>query len=183
MREYLLTIWGIFDPIYFKFTRLCYVSERGEADNIFRVRLTRYKGKPVVLSDGTKINKNDTLVKIHLHNVRLLSELITVKSEIKKAKVIYEYVKQSLPKIEQYVRNHKHENEIKGIIGITLLNRGAERLGFEVFSISNPIYKVLKYSAFLPICFLFGSKPSLGKHSIPSYLFMSKEKLSKLYKV
>jgi hypothetical protein len=152
--------------------------------NIFRIKLTKYKGRNISLSDGTQINKNDTLVKIHLHNVRLLKELKDIKSEFKKAKVIYSYVQKSLPGIEMYIRNNVHSDKIKGIIGITLLNKGSEHLGFEIFDISNPIYKWFKQFAFLSIGILSSKNSSVRyilNHQKPKYLFMSTKKLSIMY--
>ncbi|WP_018663547.1 YkoP family protein [Heyndrickxia acidiproducens] len=182
MRDYLISIWGIIDPLYYHCTRLKYISV--EEDNIFRVRLTKYKGRSIVLLDGTQINKNDRLVKIHLHNVRLCHEFKNLNSELKKALMIYHYVKRSLPGIELYIRNHPYSGEIKGIIGITALNKGCKRLGFEVFDISHPIYKWFKQIAFLPIEMISGQHSLLHvlKHQKPSYLFMSREKLSRLYR-
>ncbi|MEI3607811.1 hypothetical protein SPD48_19175 [Pseudogracilibacillus sp. SE30717A] len=84
----------------------------------------------MVLADGT--NKNDTLVKIHLHNVQLLKEISTIKSELNKAKMIYHYVQNSLLEVVLYIQNNSGSNIIKGIIGISLLNKGCERLGFEL---------------------------------------------------
>nr|WP_309143495.1 hypothetical protein [Bacillus sp. V3B] len=100
MRGYLISIWSLIDPLYYFCTRLIYLPSEEKEGNIFRIRLTKYKGRKIVLSDGTQINKNDTLVKIHLHNVRLSKELKDVKSEIKKAKMIYRYVQKSLPGFE-----------------------------------------------------------------------------------
>ncbi|RFU70678.1 hypothetical protein D0469_05560 [Peribacillus saganii] len=185
MRGYVLSVWNVLDPLYLKFTRLCCLPDTDETSNIFRVRLTCYKGRDITLSDGTQIKKNDTLVKIHLHNVRLLNELKHISSELKKSKIVYEKVQKSLPGIEAYISSHKYENEIKGIIGITTLNRGCERLGFEVRCIAHPVYKWLKWASFLPIMCLSVSKPSmkkLVKQGAPSYLFMSKEKLIHIYK-
>lgn len=104
-----------------------------------------------MLSDGTKIQKNDLLLKIHLHNIRLTRELLHLNSEIKKGCYIYEQVKEGLPYIANYLRNHEQFSEIKGIIGITMLNKGCERLGFETFSIVNPFYKWFKTIAFIPM--------------------------------
>ncbi|MFC7061679.1 YkoP family protein [Halobacillus seohaensis] len=183
MRGYLISIWSIFDQIYFKFTRLSYLSNQGEEENIFRVRPTRYKGRSLTLSDGTNIQKNDMVIKIHFHNVRLLAEIKNVNNEIVKAKVIYKHVTQSLPGVEQYIRSHKNSDNIKGILGITSLNRGCQLVGFEVFNISNPLYKIFKFASFLPISILFGSTPSFRKKTLPSYLFMSKEKLASMYRL
>ncbi|CAM3722324.1 YkoP family protein [Mesobacillus zeae] len=186
MRYYLLSAWSIFDPLYYRFTRLTKLQDSGTARNIFRVRLTRYKGRDVILSDGTHITKNDLLVKVHLHNVRLLTDLYSIRSEVRKAKLIFYHVQRSLPGIEGYIRFHKRSNEIKGIIGITTLCTGSTRLGFEVFSISNLVYKWLKWATFLPITLLSANElpiKKLVKKPPPSYLFMSKDKLSKLYKI
>ncbi|MCQ6274889.1 hypothetical protein JMM81_07915 [Bacillus sp. V3B] len=185
MRGYVLSFWSLIDPLYYFFTRLTCLPCEEIKGNIFRIRLTKYKGRNIVLSDGTQINKNDTLVKIHFHNVRLLKELKDIKSEIKKAKIIYRYVQKSLPGIGVYIQNCRHSQEIKGIIGITLLNKGCERLGFEVVYISHPIYKWFKRLAFLPIGILFSQNASI-RHILndqqPTYLFMSKKKLSNMYR-
>ncbi|NEU31689.1 hypothetical protein GN156_13030 [bacterium LRH843] len=185
MRGYLISIWHMLDPLYYLCTRLRFPPCERLDSNIFRVRLTRYKGKNIVLSDGTQINKNDTLVKIHLHNVRLLKELIEIKSEWKKAKMIYRYVQHSLPGLDSYIRNNNRSNEIKGIIGITFLTKGCERLGFEMIEISNPIYRWFKWCAFLPIEILSGKQFSIKKmfqHHPPAYLFMTKNTLAHLYR-
>ncbi|KOP83867.1 hypothetical protein ACFFHH_00215 [Cytobacillus solani] len=184
MRGYVLSIWSIIDPLYIFFTRLTYLHNKSGETQILRVRLTKYKGRPIVLSDGTKINKGDILVKIHLHNIRLLKEISLIKSEVKKAKIIYRYVFTSLPGVEQFIRNNQHAKDIKGIIGITLLNKGCERLGFEVIEPSNRLYIWFKWFAFLPIEILSNQHSIVHdlKHRKPKYLFMSTKKLVSLYK-
>ncbi|RFU64218.1 hypothetical protein [Bacillus sp. V59.32b] len=186
MKGYLLSLWSFLDPLYFSCTRLTYLPEKESFQNIFRVRLTCYKGKDVSLSDGTHIKKNDTLVKIHLHNARLLNELKHINSELKKGKIIYQSVQRSLPGIEAFIRNHESSNQIKGIVGITTLNKVCDRLGFEVVDISHPVYKRVKLITFLPIMWLSPTNSSIRnmvKQSSPSYLFMSKDTLTKLYKI
>ncbi len=94
--------------------------------------------------------------------------------------------KKSLPDLALYIQNHPKADKIKGIIGITMLNRGADRLGFEFVSISNPLYKWFKWIAFIPICLLSGNNSIIKmiKNNIsssPQYLFMSKESLLERY--
>ncbi|MEQ2525542.1 hypothetical protein EKG37_11960 [Robertmurraya yapensis] len=182
MRNQILSIWKICDPFYYFCSRLTYVTTNG--DNIFRIRLTKYKGRNITLSDGTQILKNDTLVKIHLHNIRLLMEVKDIKSELKKAKLIYRYVQNSLPGVENFIRNHHKTSDIKGIVGITSLSKGTERLGFEIIDIMNPFYKWYKKLSFLPIGLLSNKGTSVNqilKVESPIYLFMSKDKLSQIY--
>lgn len=186
MRGYVLSIWSLLDPIYFHCSRLTFPPRVGTENSILRIRITKYKGRNTTLSDGTTIQKNDLMVKIHLHNVKLLKELKEIKSEIKKGKMIYRYVQKSLPGVEAYIRNSPYANEIKGIIGITLLSKGCERLGFEIIEITHPIYKWFKRMAFLPIGILSSPKSSIWqmlKEQCPHYLMMSTNKLSDMYKV
>lgn len=175
LRLYFLTVWSIFDPIYFSFTRLKFIEKHG----VFRVRLTRYKGKTIHLSDGTIINKNDLLVKIHLHNVRLIKEMNHIDSDIRKALYIFKQVEKSLPSLANYVKNHPKYEQIQGIIGISGLNKGTSRLGFENFKIQNQLYRRYKHMIFLAI-YLLTSKSQKIKRS-PEYLFMSKNVLLKNY--
>ncbi|UAL53095.1 MULTISPECIES: YkoP family protein [Metabacillus] len=179
VRLYVISAWSIIDPLYFFFTRLHYLEQTKKNDTIFRVRLTRYKGRLVVLSDGTMIKKNDVLVKIHLHNARLLKELQSIDTDFKKAMLLYKKVKESLPHLALYIQRHKNKGEIKGIIGITMLTKGCERLGFESYTISSPTYKWFKKLALYPIYLLSMSKlpPKGKKRPSPKYVFMSKESL------
>ncbi|MFD1038861.1 hypothetical protein ACFQ3N_10740 [Virgibacillus byunsanensis] len=177
MKSYLLGVWNAIDPVYYNLTRLHYVPDTEQRNTLFRVRLTTYRGVSVVLSDGTLIKKGDLLIKIHLHNVRMINELQSTTSEVKKAVFIYHMVKRSLPRLANYVESNYGNKNIKGIIGITTLYRGASRLGFEVFPIKNRYYRFFKKSTFIPINLLANTIDD----STPVYLFMSKSNLVKRY--
>lgn len=177
MKNYLLSAWHIVDPIYYLFTRLQYVLDHENEKTIFRVRLTRYKGSPVTLQDGTEIKRNDLLLKIHLHNVRILTELHSIRSELKRAVLIYHLVKRALPRLAYYVQTHNRYHDIKGIIGITSLFRSADRLGFEMMPIHNTFYRHYKKNTFIFIQLLANNTIS----NDPVYLFMSKGELIKKY--
>ncbi|MCP8615615.1 YkoP family protein [Salirhabdus salicampi] len=185
MRRYFIKVWYFCDPLYYSFTRLKYIGKHNKnPGNIFRVRLTRYKGREVTLKDGTTIRKNDLLLKIHLHNVRILHDIQHIKDDVKKGFMIYQIVKESMPGLATYVQSHKRYDEIKGVIGITMLSKGSRRLGFEKVTIKNLIYKWMKVCTFLPICFLSLTRPSIGKiRKLPEpvYLFMSKADLVNRY--
>lgn len=178
VKSYFLFLWRLIDPIYYLCTRLTYTG-----DSVFRVRLTRYRGKTVWLSDGCKIAKNDLLVKIHLHNVRIFKELYDVKNDLRKTRLLYRRVEQSLPSLAAYIEQHRRHEEIKGVIGITMIDRVCTRLGFERATISSRIYKRLKQIIQLPIYLITSPSPSLKqfKKQHLNYLFMSKEFLLDTY--
>lgn len=182
LRPFLLTIWRYVDPLYFALTRLQYPCQ-DQKEGVFRVRLTRYKGKDVVLSDGIIICKNDVLLKIHFHNARLLQELSNINHELSKGRAIFKQVLQSMPHLTTYILNHPEKAKIKGIIGITLINKGFAPLGFECFLPENKFYLWFKKTTQIPIYLLSCSKLSvrnIKKHQ-PVYLIMSKEKLLEKY--
>jgi hypothetical protein len=176
-----LSMWKKVDSIYFSFTRLVYIKNKFGENIIFRVRLTKYKGHKVTLSDGTIINKNDSLLKIHLHNAKLLGIVQEYESEVRKALFTYRSVKDSLPSIADYIQTHRYEHEIKGLIGITSLYKGCRKLGFEVYPIHNLYYKLFKRVSFFPIHVLSSIKFNKEMPQ-PVYLFMSKEGLLNKYK-
>ncbi|MFD1361663.1 YkoP family protein [Lentibacillus salinarum] len=173
MKRYLLTIWGTLDPIYYNFTRLHHVADHERNKTIFRVRLTKYKGSSVVLKDGTMIHKHDLLLKIHLHNVRMIRELKDVRSEVQRALLLYHMVRDDLRCLSRYIAKHPKRHEIKAIIGITMLNKGTRRLGFETFSIQNRYYRLFKQLTCLLINFIANS----SNGNPPVYLFMSTNQL------
>jgi hypothetical protein len=177
LRLTILWIWQLLDPLFYLISRLHYIYTEGKTKSIFRVRITRYKGKNVTLTDGTNINKNDLLIKIHLHNVRLLKEFVYVNNDLIRARLIYKRVLNSLPPLANYLKEHPEVDNIKGIIGITTVNKVADLLGFETQHPVSKFYCFLKKYGQLPIFLL--STPSLDKFKKQklTYLFMSKEKL------
>ncbi|MBP1079654.1 MULTISPECIES: YkoP family protein [Bacillus] len=182
LRIYLVSIWSIIDPVYYLFTRLRCIQSNDSYQPVFRVRLTKYKGKDVCLPDGTKICKNDMLLKVHLHNVRLLRETLVNQNQVMQGRYIYKRVKQSMPYLAMYINNHKDKSMIKGIIGITLINKGIKNLGFECFEPENKFYKWFKKISLFPIYLLSTNTASydMKKHKLV-YLMMSKNNLLSKY--
>lgn len=173
-------IWTTLDPLYFKFTRLTYVNQ-SDFQNVFRVRLYKYRGPDIILDDGTTIHHKDLLIKIHLHNIRILNETKQIKGDLAKARYIQKLVKSSLPGLAQHVLNHSKNNEIKGIIGVTTIRKCIRPLGFSLFEISNPITRLVKYIT-CSIIYLSFHRLSMKtlqslKHQKPVCLVMSKQKL------
>ena len=183
IRLSILSIWNLIDPIYFFMTRLQYVKTNDNTKAIFRVRLTKFKGKDVTLSDGTIIHKNDVLLKIHLHNVHLFKEMLKKEKHPLKGIAIYKMVLSSMPLLAQYIKNHAEEQNIKGIVGITMINKGVKKLGFDRVIPEKIIYRWFKKISQFPIYMLSKSPSSLFNKSKcqPVYLLMSKEKLLEKY--
>lgn len=181
-----LAVWRRLDPLYFACTRLKYVEPGGA--NIFRVRLLTYRGPAIRLRDGTTIEPGDRLLKIHLHNARVLSALLcredgcAERDVLTRSRLLYRLTEQSLPGIARHICALHNPTDIKAIIGITQINRGCQRLGFEVLPLSSRIYRLLKWVTLLPIYLLSVDRPwqSLRKHE-PKMLLMSRLELLTRY--
>lgn len=184
LRNCFIYVWACIDPIYYFLTRLISLAKQSmNKHNIFRVRLTCYKGCEVTLSDGTLIQPNDLLIKIHLHNVSILKEVRHFNNEITRGKWIYRAVERSLPDLASYLKEHERYDDLKGIIGITMLGTVPCRLGFEEVPISNGYYKWFKWLVQVPISYLMVinfSWRTVCKQE-PHYLFMSKTQLFNKY--
>ncbi|MCM3568944.1 YkoP family protein [Neobacillus mesonae] len=182
IRLAIIWLWKLLDPIFYLCSRLHYINDEKNNRSIFRVRLTRYKGKPIVLSDGTEIERNDLLLKIHLHNVRLLFESLKIKNDLKKSRHTYKLVFHSMPALTSYLRDHPQEAKIKAVIGITTLNRGVQSLGFECFSPNSFWYCFLKKLGQLPIFLLSGtSLKYFQKHQLNLFIFIQANSLRKIW--
>ncbi|MBP1933558.1 YkoP family protein [Ammoniphilus resinae] len=181
MFQAILPFWGIIDQIYFQFNRLQFIDKDG--GNVFRVRPICYRGETLILKDGTEIHSGDLLLKIHLYNYALMKEMVGMRSEIRRALFVYQMVENSMPGLAKYLHLHPRSEEIKGVIGITLLNRGVRHLGFDSIPIANDYYRRWKKSYMVPMYYICHGfhKGNSNKKLDPKILVMSKNRLFESY--
>jgi hypothetical protein len=129
MNSGLLRLWGYWDSIYQRCTRLRYV-EKG--NNIFRIVLLRYRGEPLVTSDQHTIHSGDLIVKLHIHNYYFATLCKGIKDELRLALLLRRHIMLSLPSLAAYLERLEPKEEIKGIVGTTMLHKGVEPLGFTI---------------------------------------------------
>jgi hypothetical protein len=91
---------------------------------------------------------------------------------------------ESTPLLAAFIFHHPEEARIKGIIGVTLINKGFRPLDFDSIKPKNKLYNWYKKTSQIPIYLLSCSRISVAniKKHHPVYLMMSKEKLLKKYK-
>lgn len=129
MNTGLLMLWGYWDSIYQRCTRLRYV-EKG--NNIFRIVLLRYRGEPLITSDQRIINPGDLILKLHIHNYYYATLCKGIKNDLRLALLLRRHIMLSLPKLAAYLERLERREEIKGIVGTTMLHKGVEPLGFSI---------------------------------------------------
>lgn len=129
MNSGLLMLWGYWDSIYQRCTRLRYV-EKG--NNIFRIVLLRYRGEPLFTSDQQTISPGDLIVKLHIHNYYFATLCKGIKDDLRLALLLRRHIMLSLPKLAACLERLERREEIKGIVGTTMLHKGVEPLGFSI---------------------------------------------------
>jgi Predicted xylanase/chitin deacetylase len=122
----IFVLWEKWEYIYANLFQI----KRINATNLFRLTKKRYKGPDLYDGNGDLLAaKGDIVAEIHLDNIRFqCKETDSHKVGLK----ALSRVKESLPVLAQYITESSDYQDIKVLLGLTLLNRGVKRLGFEV---------------------------------------------------
>ncbi len=104
--------------------------QRINSTNFFRLATTRYKGPDLYTLDGELLaKKGDIVGEIHLDNIRFQSKCPNTRSIGLWA---LRQVRQSLPDLAKHICENPVYENIRVFVGLTLLNRAATGLGFNV---------------------------------------------------
>ncbi len=129
MNSAILSLWGVWDYIYQRCSRLQYV-EKGR--NIFRIVVLRYRGEPLTTTDDRHIRPGDLILKLHLHNYHFAKLCRGMRDETRIVLLLRKHILESLPQLAVFLASLPQVDEIKGVVGTTMIHKGAEPLGFSV---------------------------------------------------
>ncbi|WP_134686404.1 YkoP family protein [Brevibacillus migulae] len=183
MNTGILLLWGIWDALYQRCTRLRYI-EKGK--NIFRIVLLPYRGESLITSDQRQINRGDMIIKLHIHNYLFARLCRDVKDEVRLVLMLRRHIVHSLPQLADYLRMLPERDQIKGIVGTTMLHKGVEPLGFTVSDV--PMSWFFRYKRWYLRLMLRIIHPQ-GKERVMNWnehmplkrVYMSKEELFRRY--
>lgn len=177
--------WSVFRRIAVKglsswerlFAKL-YLVERIDSSNVFRISKTRFQGPDLYSQTGQLlVQRGDLVGEIHLDNPRLCTGTNSCRQGIH----LLGQVRSSLPGLASYVAENPEYRDIKVLLGLTLINQGAERFGFQVRSM--PLTLSTRLAGFLQkiLLVLYASpgKARLKKylHKHPKLVWISKQQL------
>jgi Predicted xylanase/chitin deacetylase len=175
-RKLFLGLWDRWEQF---FARL-YKIERISSTCIFRISRSRYHG-PALYSTGGQLlaQAGDLVGEIHFDNSRLQREGSTTGE---KGMHLLHQVRKSLPALARFVANNPDYRSISVIVGLTLINQGAQHLGFQVQELPPTIF--LRWMGFWQrqIKLIYNSKPEKIKTinhdgNDPRLVWMSKQQL------
>lgn len=93
--------------------------------DLLKIRFTRYNGRAIDLPDGTHVDRGDSIIELHFRNRGFL--------EVGEKTPAWKYMQligQNLSALAQWMQEPDFPAAPHAIYGMTLLYRGAPRLGF-----------------------------------------------------
>jgi hypothetical protein len=112
----------------------------GAPHTIFRLRLARFGGRPMTLPGGAVICKGDQVGELHLHS-EVVGEMMRTQGQW----ALMQAMKEDLAALARWVRDDEELADLRAIWGITLLSRGAPRLGFILRERPRNLYTILEH--------------------------------------
>ncbi len=183
VKEIALMLWGLWDRIYYTFSRLQFVSKE---DNLFRIVRKKYRGVPLQTKSGQWIHKGDEIIKLHIYNYRLAKEINKHGTEVSMGLYMKREIEKSMIGLSEFLASQPDIKKVKAIVGTSMLNRGAERLGFALQEVSPSWY--FRYKSFLfKIIYLlvhpfgYAYLKQHGKRLQSKHMIMSIDELFDLY--
>lgn len=97
-----------------------------------RLVLSRHRGPPVRLADGTVVAPGDSIAEIHLDNVEIARRLSAGDRGGRPTSWVWVVLRQMARDLEVLAEPGGLAPEVRALRGVTLLARASRRLGFEV---------------------------------------------------
>lgn len=129
----LISLWLQWERAFHVLFKL---KQVGEGDTpAFHYRVTTYNGEKLNLAEGGMIAKGDSIAELHFDNRMLSGIAAESRSPLTTGIRILREVERALPQLANQLVNDPDAKDIKAVYGVTMIHRGADRLGFEVFKL------------------------------------------------
>lgn len=132
-KKMLISLWLMWEKAFHAMFKLKQVGD--SSDPTFYYRVVTYTGKDVDLTEGSRIVKGDLVAELHFDNKMLSDIAMTSKSPIATGIRMLREVEQALPQLAVQLEDDPDAKDIKAVYGVTMIHRGADRLGFEVLKL------------------------------------------------
>ncbi|MGZ4113224.1 MAG: polysaccharide deacetylase family protein [Tumebacillaceae bacterium] len=122
------------------FAKLYGVKTFDEQNPFLHYRVRKYQGSPISLEDGTEIRKGDKIAELHLDNEMLLHFSAHARSSMKVAIQMIRHMAPLMPLVAERFACDPEFADVKGIYGVTIINRGVQQFGFTVLELEKSVF-------------------------------------------
>ncbi|WP_051251176.1 polysaccharide deacetylase family protein [Paenibacillus harenae] len=137
-KRVLISLWLLWEKAFHFAFRLKTVGDAQDA--AFHYRVTTYNGDAVELSEGVRVVKGDRIAELHFDNRKLSSIAATSKSPVATGIRMLREVEQALPLLADQLADDADAKDIKAVYGVTMIHRGADRLGFKIHELPEGLF-------------------------------------------
>ncbi|MHA7964042.1 polysaccharide deacetylase family protein [Paenibacillus sp. CAU 1782] len=137
-KRIIISLWLLWEKAFHVVFRLKVVGN----DNppAFHYRVTKYGGESVSFEDGSKVEKGDRIAELHFDNRMLSGLAATSKSPLATGIRMLREVERALPRLAKQLKADPDAVGVKAVYGVTMIHRGAERLGFHVYKLKEGLF-------------------------------------------
>lgn len=136
VKRVVVWVWMLWEKLFHVMFHLHPVGD----GSFMHYRIIKYSGPDLVLRDQSRIQRGDLVAEIHFDNETMYRIGMQSKSAIQIALRLIREVKVALPDASRQFTVLHREQPIKAIFGISMVNRGAEALGFDTFSLKPGLF-------------------------------------------
>lgn len=122
------------------FHRVFHTNPVGSPSPSFHYRMTKYHGGPIDIGGDQTLEDGDSIVELHFDNRTLLEIAHQSASPIAAAIRLVRMVEKQLPTIASAVSRDPAAREAKTMYGVTMIHRGATKLGFGVHELPAGVF-------------------------------------------
>ncbi|MCM3630169.1 polysaccharide deacetylase family protein [Paenibacillus glycanilyticus] len=121
--------WLFYEKLFHVVFRLKHV---GGENSCFHYRVIKYHGEPIKLADNGYLKNGDKIVEMHFDNKMLSNIALQSSSPLATGIKLLREMDQALPELARAVAKDPEAEDARAAYGVTMIHRGADRLGFQV---------------------------------------------------
>ncbi|REK75990.1 polysaccharide deacetylase family protein [Paenibacillus paeoniae] len=137
-KRMIISLWLMWEHAFHILFRL---KKVGSSDTpAFHYRVTTYNGDDLKFAEGGSIAKGDSVAELHFDNRMLSNITATSRSPLATGIRMLREVERALPQLADQLSADPDAKHIKAVYGVTMVHRGADRLGFEIFKLKEGLF-------------------------------------------
>jgi len=183
-KKLLLTCWMMWE---WCFERMFRIEPIDRNNPLLKLRIRKYRGNRVLtLADGEQIRPGDYIAELHFDNELLLQLGAGSQSPMQLAIQLIRRTELLMPQIRHIIATDPKYKDVKGLYGVSIIHRGAKKLGFTVMNLPKGMFSFLSryYLRFLLYVIHPMGKERFREKSellVPKIIAMSRKELVDRY--
>ncbi len=136
LKKLVIGLWMLWEKLFHVVFRLRPIGSAG----FFNYRIRKYSGYELKLQNGRELKPGDLIMEIHFENRMLVEAGMKSKTSLQVAIRIIREIEKVLPDMARELAVIPKGDEVKALYGVSMIHRGGESLGFEMFDLPKGLF-------------------------------------------